>query len=629
MKLSIIISFYNLHQYVGELLEILDKQMRKEVEVILVDDGSEIPFTSDYKWLRIFRKQNGGVSTARNLGLNYAVGEYITFIDADDIVPDYYLDRLLKAIEEGCDVIEFSWRSIKGEGQQYEYQLKEGARLSNPSVCTRAFKRSFIGDTRFNEKKDSTEDEDFSRRLGYLDNTKEYTVTFIPEFMYFYRTAVEDSKVKRFKKGLMNSKRIIYNVPHVRANMTDLLEEIKHEDEMNEVWLFTDNCELPELKKYCRVKKASNMWCHDLRGEPCPRVTVIVPPIKTQVLLYVSFANTIGGIPTFIYNFCAEMHEYYDILVLYENLDEPQIERLKKLVPVMRYVKDREYVCDTLILNRLTDILPPNISYKKSVQMCHACKQKTVSIPPGRDEVICVSEVAKESWGDVAKDAKVIHNVLHKDDKDCLFLVSATRVNARDKGDNDARMIKLAKMLDDAGIKYVWLNFADSKLNVNSYGFINMPATYDIQSYIKKADYLVQLSDAEAFCFSLVEALTLGTAILSTDLPVLKELGVEDKKHGYIVPLDMNFDVKKLLDIPKFDYEYDNQSVIDKWRGLLGNTTPKQKYVLDEKVLVEILVMYKDIDLNRMVFPKQRIYMSKARADYLAGKRLVRKVGWE
>jgi hypothetical protein len=190
-------------------------------------------------------------------------------------------------------------------------------------------------------------------------------------------------------------------------------------------------------------------------------------------------------------------------------------------------------------------------------------------------------------------------------------------------------MIKLSKMLDDANIKYVWLNFADSKLNVNSYGFINMPATYDIQSYIKKADYLVQLSDAEAFCFSLVEALTLGTAILSTDLPVLKELGVEDKKHGYIVPLDMNFDVKKLLDIPKFDYEYDNQSVIDKWRGLLGNTTPKQKYVLDEKVLVEILVMYKDIDLNRMVFPKQRIYMSKARADYLAGKRLVRKVGWE
>jgi glycosyltransferase involved in cell wall biosynthesis len=94
MKLSIIISFYNLHQYVGELLEILDKQMRKEVEVILVDDGSEIPFTSDYKWLKVYRKQNGGVSTARNLGLDYAVGEYITFIDADDIVPDYYLDRL-------------------------------------------------------------------------------------------------------------------------------------------------------------------------------------------------------------------------------------------------------------------------------------------------------------------------------------------------------------------------------------------------------------------------------------------------------------------------------------------------------------------------------------------------------
>ena len=73
----------------------------------------------------------------------------------------------------------------------------------------RVFKKSYIGDVRFSEIKDATQDEDFSRRLGYL--TDENIVrTYISDYMYFYRTAVCDSQVKKFKQGLRKTKRVVY-----------------------------------------------------------------------------------------------------------------------------------------------------------------------------------------------------------------------------------------------------------------------------------------------------------------------------------------------------------------------------------------------------------------------------------
>ena len=170
--LSIIIPYYNGGSYTEELLDRLDPQITDEVEVILVDDGSEKPFKTDYPWCKVIRKKNGGCASARNRGLNVAKGRYIAFIDADDMVPEYFVEKLLKKTEGDYDIIDFSWKSLTFEGKQHNYVLRSDKdRLPNPSVCTRAFKRSFIGDIRFNEKKDSTEDEDFSRKVGYLYRT--------------------------------------------------------------------------------------------------------------------------------------------------------------------------------------------------------------------------------------------------------------------------------------------------------------------------------------------------------------------------------------------------------------------------------------------------------------------------
>ena len=116
MILSIIIPCYNAEPYIHELLDTLAPQITDEVEVILVDDGSEKPIKTKHKYVKVIRKQNGGCATARNRGLDEAAGDYVQFLDADDLVPEYFIKRLLLKIEESAaDVIDFSWKSLSKE----------------------------------------------------------------------------------------------------------------------------------------------------------------------------------------------------------------------------------------------------------------------------------------------------------------------------------------------------------------------------------------------------------------------------------------------------------------------------------------------------------------------------------
>lgn len=579
MVLSIIIPCYNAEPYIHELLDTLAPQITDEVEVILVDDGSDKPIKTKHKYVKVIRKHNGGCATARNRGLDEAAGDYIQFLDADDLVPEYFIKRLLLKIEESAaDVIDFSWKSLSKEGNQHNYVLRSDKEyLPNPSVCTRCFKRSFIGDVRFNEQKDSTEDEDFSRKIGYLDRSSGYKHASITEYMYFYRTAVTDSKIKRFKKGIMRTKRVTYYYNHVTADMTNLLEEIKKEDELNEVWLLTNQCDIPELKRYCQVHAPMSIWTHYLRGEPYNRCTIMPVPIRTQVVMYCEYCNKVGGISTFMYEWAKLMRGHVDFIILYDNMDDAQVERIRQQGTIMRNDPKKVIYCDTIVLNRLTDKVPGNIIHKKSVQVCHCCHQKTLRVPKDKDFIINVSKAAKESWGTEAAAGQVIHNPCQPEPKRSLFLVSATRIGARDKGSNDERFIKLAKMLQAAAIQYVWLNFSDYPLKNAPEGIINMGARTDVQDFIARADYLVQLSDVEAYSYATLEALCNNTPVICTDVPSFREQGIKDGVNGYILPFDMNFDVKKLLNVPKFNFKYNNDRILQQWMTLLAKKKPKPK----------------------------------------------------
>ena len=195
-------------------------QVTEDVEVIVVDDGSEFPYLPNYPGIKVIRQKNKGQSAARNKGLSVAKGEYIAFIDADDMVASDYVPKILAKIEEGFDVLEFSWKSFGGVYMDFRLTCQKD-RLTNPSACTRVFNRSFIGTIRFNTKKDACEDEEFSRKVGYLfDGFKR---AFITDYLYFYRTNTAGSNTKRYKQGFCNTKRVTYYFKKVPEN---ILEEM-------------------------------------------------------------------------------------------------------------------------------------------------------------------------------------------------------------------------------------------------------------------------------------------------------------------------------------------------------------------------------------------------------------------
>lgn len=113
-KISIIVPCYNGAEYIRKTLESLQKQTMEDWECIIVNDGSTDNsdliikefVTKDSRYKYIY-KDNGGVSSARNLGLDNAIGEWITFIDSDDTVDlDYFNIK-------GCDEVDFAiqrWR---------------------------------------------------------------------------------------------------------------------------------------------------------------------------------------------------------------------------------------------------------------------------------------------------------------------------------------------------------------------------------------------------------------------------------------------------------------------------------------------------------------------------------------
>lgn len=629
MKLSIIIPYYNVPQeYTGELLMCLDGQMVPDVEVILIDDGSDTPYKPVYPWLKVIRQKNKGAGATRNKGIEKSKGEYITFIDADDMVSPNYIERILEKIEGGYDIIDMSWKSLTGRGVQFNYQLKSDTdRLSNPSVCTRVFSRSYIGTVRFSEVKDAAEDEDFSRRLGYLTDTHKHTA--ITEYLYLYRTEVSGSNTKTFKQGLRKTKRIVYYYDRFTADMTDVLEQIKEDDVQNEVILLTNECTIPEVYRYAQVYKPTRIWTHYLKGEPYGNIEVIQPPYHTQVVLYINQTNIIGGIESFILNFAKIMSKFYDITFVVNNCSDTLMAKIAQYIRVIKAQPNKQIMCDTLIMLRILDKKPQNIIAKQSIQMCHACRTNPEwHIPQDCDYIVNVSESSKDSFGEEAKDAVVINNLIDAKPRKTLFLMSATRMPAPDKGQYEIRIRQLCEMLQAAGIPYIWMNFSEGKLQNAPVGFYNVGMSDCIQDYMQKADYIVQLSDSEAFSYTILEALTINKPVIVTPFPSTVDMGIENGVNGYIVPFNMDFDVKTLLDIPQFTYQYDVDAIAKQWQKLLGNTKPTGDYKNYKKEFrtVKIEQPYRDMELGRDVKVGELIQMHNDRINYLKTRGLVEEV---
>lgn len=605
MKLSIIIPYYNTKEYTDELLNVLESQLTDDVEALVIDDGSDEPYSAQNDRIKVLRVKHSGQSKARNLGINRTSGDYVQFIDSDDLVSDDFVKRILEKIEDDPDIIEFSWRSLNCNGASFNYRVREGERLTNPSACTRTFKRSYIGKVRFTEKKDATEDEDFSRRLGYL--YKPVKVSTISDYLYFYRTDAEGSNTKRYKNGLCKTKRIVYYYERVTKDRKDILDAIKKDDETNEVILMTYENEIPALKRWCQILRPCSIWTHYQKGETFRGCSIIRVPEQYKIVLFINFLNVIGGIESFVYHFGAM---FEDVTLLVGKVNDRQRKRLEEHVNVVDYDPRATYYCETLIILRILDSMPTNVFADRTVRTCHGCRTNPAwNIPQDSDYIVNVSEVSKESFGEQAKEGIVIHNPIEKSEKKALILVSATRIPAVDKGKNEVRMRMLAEMLNDAEIPFIWFNFSDGVIPNAPEGMVNMGIRDDIQPYIKRADYLVQLSDSEAWSYSMLEALINKTPVICCPFGSAEEMGIKDGVNGYVVPFDMGFDVTRLLNVPTVSFDYDHEGIKKAWEMVL---TAKKK---NKGIKVRIIQTYFDTLLNRKVVAGENLYMTRERAN--------------
>lgn len=199
MFFSIIIPMYNVEQYIGKCLDSLLAQSMKDFELIVVDDGSKdksADIVSGYarkdSRVVLYKKENGGQSTARNSGFRQSKGEYVIFIDSDDfITSDDYLQILYDKIQEtDADVVMYRYNKyFENRTPQFEkcgYSFAEVKDITDPatllpmlasrdayygSAWTKTVRRSLLADNgiEFDEEL-HCEDIDWSYRV--VENSK-------------------------------------------------------------------------------------------------------------------------------------------------------------------------------------------------------------------------------------------------------------------------------------------------------------------------------------------------------------------------------------------------------------------------------------------------------------------------
>lgn len=198
MKLTIIIPTYNCGKYIARLLECLDKQLTSDVEIIVVNDGSTdntLEILNDFRNIKVIDKPNGGVSSARNVGIENSTGEYIAFIDADDMVTEDYIKKILDKIEEDYDYFYISWKFTGN--QDREIIIDEEPIYWNCCVWNTVYKRKIIGGIRFNESMHFAEDYDFNARVKKNGMRRGN----IKKILYLYWAGREDGLCMKNKRG--------------------------------------------------------------------------------------------------------------------------------------------------------------------------------------------------------------------------------------------------------------------------------------------------------------------------------------------------------------------------------------------------------------------------------------------
>lgn len=170
-KVTIIVPVYNVENYINECVDSLINQKYKEIEILLIDDGSTdnsgkiCDAYAKNDNVKVYHKKNGGLSDARNYGLKKATGKYICFVDSDDYVKDDYVESMLKNIKKyNTNISSCGMCRLHDNGKYEEYNFQNVRTLYtgddaqiflnvlgyyNVSACNKLFKKELFDDIEF------------------------------------------------------------------------------------------------------------------------------------------------------------------------------------------------------------------------------------------------------------------------------------------------------------------------------------------------------------------------------------------------------------------------------------------------------------------------------------------------
>lgn len=128
--ISVIVPVYNVEKYLNRCIESIVNQTYKNLEIILIDDGSpdNCPKICD-EWalkdnrVKVYHIENGGAGKARNIGMNYATGNFISFIDSDDYISIDFYKTLISLVNDKCDIVECDYTIVHDE--EYNFSSSE------------------------------------------------------------------------------------------------------------------------------------------------------------------------------------------------------------------------------------------------------------------------------------------------------------------------------------------------------------------------------------------------------------------------------------------------------------------------------------------------------------------------
>lgn len=251
IEYSVIIPVYNAEKTIGRCLDSLLNNIPKTAELLVINDGSKDKssevckaYADKYSEIHFFEKENGGVSSARNLGLDNAQGEYILFADSDDyVVPDYWSTIESIITSNTPDLLQFGFQDRgntiidRNTGDYNIDELDEVAEKINEAIrkymfsalYSRAFRNDIIQKHHLRFENDLTIGEDQVFIFAYAMNVK--SMVSISKTLYVAVLENQESLTRKKRDYLVEQLRV------VNKRMFDLVEHSQLPEKIQRIYI--------------------------------------------------------------------------------------------------------------------------------------------------------------------------------------------------------------------------------------------------------------------------------------------------------------------------------------------------------------------------------------------------------